>query len=221
MRVRIHYLLFTAFIGLLIVGCYPDGPEYTSDYNLIGASHDPDFDFNTATTFVLPDSIIFIKDQNDNKIYITEEQEQQIIDHVRNNFQAMGWIDSTNAVVDTMPDVILTITGIATKYSGSWWDWWGWYYPWYPWYPGYPGYPGYYPPWYPGGGYPIYYEYTTGSLVIDMIDWKNISFDNEGIPFVWAGALNGLVNRTPVNVDNIKDAIDKMVELSPYLDKTN
>lgn len=220
MRLKFIYLVFPLLIGMLITGCYPEGPEYTSDYDLVGASYDPDFDFNSASTFVLPDSIIFIKDQNDNKTYLTDEQEQQIIDHVRNNLTAMGWIDSTYAAVDTTPDVILTITGIATKYSGAYWDYWYWYGGW-GWY--YPGYPGWGYPWYPGGGYPVYYEYTTGSLIIDMIDWKSVllNSDAERIPFVWAGAINGLVNRTPVNVSNINAAIDKMIELSPYLDKTN
>jgi hypothetical protein len=218
MRLRILYFVFPIFTGLLLVGCYPDGPEYTSDYNLVGSAYDPEFSFDGATTFVLPDTIVFIKDENDNKTYLTDDQEQQIVDNVRNNLAAMGWIDSTNAAVDTMPDVILTITGIATKYSGSYWNYWGWYGGW-GWY--YPGYPGWGYPWYPGGGYPSYYEYTTGSLIIDMIDWRSASLDDDYPPFVWAGALNGLINRTPVDVSKINLAVDKMFELSPYLDKTN
>ncbi len=214
MKFRLLYLMFPVFAGLLLVGCYPGGPEYTSDYDLIGATYDPDFKFDEATTFVLPDSIIFVKDEGDTKTYLTEDQEQEILDHVRTSFAAMGWVDSTYAEVDTMPDVVLTITGIATKYSGTWWNYWGWYYPGYPGW-GYPGYP-----WYPGGGYPTYYEYTTGSLIIEMIDWKTVMANSDDNAFAWAGALNGLVNRTPVNVSKINSSIDKMLDLSPYLDKT-
>jgi hypothetical protein len=218
MKSRHAFLILGIVSGLLIVACYPDGQEYTSDYNLVGAAYDPEFNFDAATTFVLPDSIVLIKDENDNKKYLTADQQQQIVNNVRNNLLAMGWIDSTYAAVDTVPDVILTITGIATKTSGAYWDYWYWYGGWGGYYPGYPGW-GY--PWYPGGGYPVYYEYTTGSLIIDMIDWKGKSSYDERIPFVWAAALNGLVNQTPVNVSKINSAIDKMFELSPYLDKTN
>jgi len=219
MKSKTILVVFFVLTVFVFSSCYPDGPEYTSDYDLVGASYDPEFNFDGATSFVLPDSIVFIKDENDNKTYLTNEQEQQIVEHVRDNLTAMGWVDSTYAIADTMPDVILTITGIATKYSGTWWNYWGGWYPGWGWY--YPGYPGWGYPWYPGGGYPSYYEYTTGSLVIDMIDWKSADPNDQQIPFVWAGAINGLVNRTPVDVNKIISAIDKIFELSPYLDKTN
>ena len=215
--------LIPIFLIILVTGCYPDGPEYTSDYNLVGASRNPNFDFNSARTFVLPDSIVFIQDANDTKTYLTKPQEQEIVNEIRNQLLAMGWTDSTYATVDTVPDVILTVTGIASRNQGAYWDYWGWYGGW-GYYPGW-GYPGW--GWgggyYPGYGYPVYYEYTTGTLIIDMIDYKNLDSytDADKSPFVWGGALNGIVNRTPVNVSAIKSAIDKMFELSPYLDKAN
>lgn len=201
------------------MSCYPKGAEYTSDYNLIGTSFDPAFDFNVASTFVLPDTIVFIQDENDTREYLTDEQEQIILDDIRSNFEAMGWVDSTStADSSSIVDVVITITGIATKTQGAWWSYWGWYGGWGSYYPGWGG--GYYPGWgYPGGGYPVYYEYTTGSLIIEMIDWKNADPEAEGPVRVWGAGLNGFVNRVPVNTNKILEAVDKMFELSPYLDK--
>lgn len=219
MKLTTHNLLVAVLPVFILVACYPDGPEYTSDYDLIGTSRNPSFDFDQASTFVLPDSIVFIKDKSDRNTYLTENQEKQILDHIRGEFLAMGWVDSTYAVADTVPDVIITVTGIATKNSGAYWDYWGWYGGW-GYYPGW-GYPGYGWGYYPGYGYPVYYEYTTGSLIIDMLDYKNLDSyrDTDEVPFVWGGALNGLVNRTPVNTNNILQAVDKIFELSPYLNK--
>ena len=217
MKYKILFVLLPLVLGSLIISCYPDGPEYTSDYDLVGSAFDPEFAFNAATSFIMPDSIVFIKDENDDKEYLTDNQEQIILDEIRSNFIAFGWIDST-FTTDTTPDVVITVTGIASKVQGAWWYYWGWY-DWGGYYPGwgYPGYPGY--PWYPGGGYPVYYEYTTGSLILEMIDWKNIDPDDEYPPIVWIAGLNGLVNRVPVNTEKINEGIDKLFELSPYLDK--
>lgn len=218
MKIRINSVLYLLPLLIAMVGCYPNSQEYTSDYDLIGAVRSPDFDFNTASTFALPDSIVFIKDEDDSKTYITDDQEKQIIANVRGHFISMGWVDSSYAVVDTLPDVVVTITGIATKYSGSYWNYWGWYGG--GWYGGYPGY-GWGGGYYPGYGYPTYYEYTTGTIILDMVDWKNIEeyVDTEKNPFVWGGAMNGLVNRTPVSISKVNESIDKMFELSPYLNK--
>ena len=216
MKNKILILLLPVFIGLLAISCYPEGPEYTSDYDLVGSVHDPDFFESISTsTFIMPDTIVVIKDENDTKEYLTDEQEQIILNKIRSNFEEWGWIDSTSTA-DTMPDVVITVTAIATKVQGAWWYYWGWY-GWGGYYPGwgYPGYPGY--PWYPPS-YPVYYEYTTGSLIIDMIDWKSADPNSEYPPFVWAAALNGLVNRVPVNTAKIEEGIDKIFELSPYLD---
>jgi len=217
MKYRLFILILPLFIGSLFISCYPDGPEYTSDYDLVGSVYDPECVFDDAITFVMPDSVVFVQDENDTREYLTDEQEQIILDEVRSNFVAMGWVDST-FTADTMPDVVITITGIASKTQGAWWYYWGWY-GWGGYYPGWGGgyYPGY--PWYPGGGYPVYYEYTTGSLVLEMIDWVNADPDAEYPPIVWAGALNGLVNRVPVNIDKVLDGVHKIFELSPYLDK--
>lgn len=219
MKYKTFKFLLPLVIGSLIISCYPDGPEYTSDYDLVGSVYDPEFNFNNNSTFILPDSLVFVQDENDDKEYLTESQETEILNHIRNAFTDMGWIDST-FTNDTTPDVVITVMGIATKTQGAWWSYWGWY-GWGGYYPGwgYPGYP-WYPPWYPGGGYPVYYEYTTGSLILEMIEWgDNPDLASETPPIVWMAGLNGLVNRVPVNTSNILDGIDKIFELSPYLDK--
>ena len=54
MKLRILYLILSVLAAVLVIGCYPGGPEYTSDYDMIGATYDPEFRFDEATTFVSP-----------------------------------------------------------------------------------------------------------------------------------------------------------------------
>jgi hypothetical protein len=41
----------------LLYGCYPKGPEYTSDYDLVVSDYDPDYDFGSQKTYFMPDTV--------------------------------------------------------------------------------------------------------------------------------------------------------------------
>ena len=81
---------------------------------------------------------------------------------------------------------------------------------WYPWWCGWGA-------WYPWGGY--VYQYTFGTVLVDIIDRDGIVFEGEElIPIVWTGALNGAVSNSTSDTRNrINRGIDQCFEQSPYL----
>ena len=45
---------------LLIASCFPKGPEFTDEYDLVATTYDKDFPFESQQTFALPDDIVKI-----------------------------------------------------------------------------------------------------------------------------------------------------------------
>jgi hypothetical protein len=88
-------------------------------------------------------------------------------------------------------------------YYYDYWYWW---------------YGGYYPYW--GWGYPpmSYSSYTTGTLLMTLMDPDVL--ETSGNPVKqWSGAINGLLTGT-YDASRVNAAIDKAFTISPYL-KTN
>ena len=98
-----------------------------------------------------------------------------------------------------------------TNYSSPYW-WWD--YPGY-WYPGYWG--GYWNSWY--YPYTVSYNYTTGSLLIEMI---KLDTQSKKIPIIWNAYMSGLLySSNRINLQLAVDAVDQAFEQSSYLNKQN
>jgi hypothetical protein len=129
-------------------GCYPDGPEYVDELDIVYTNYDPSFDFKAANTFALPDQIIEIgssdfKNQDGTDEFVTSQFATTILNTIRDNMVNRGW---TEVDKDDTPDVIVLpsvskTTNIYYYYDWYYWRWWypGWYEGW-GWY-----YPSYYP----------------------------------------------------------------------------
>ena len=159
---------------LAIQSCIPEFDSTIEELDLAITNYDRSQNFGQLSTFYMPDTIIYIKDD---KVEIQREDnatEQHILDQIRQNLLTIGWdevSDTTNN--ENQADVAITVSVLETDinyYYSSWWDYWYWY-PWDWWYPGYPGYP-----WYPS--YPSYpvTGYTVGTLLIEMINRTMWSF---------------------------------------------
>lgn len=116
--------------------------------------------------------------------------------------ESLGW---TRVNVDANPDMLLTPaaweTTTITYYYDYWYWWWGGYYPTYPYYP------------------PVYgYSYTTGTLLMNLIDPAQTGANDHPIP-QWTGALNGVMNDVYDNT-RVTKLINQAFTQSPYL-KTN
>jgi hypothetical protein len=212
-KMRIIYLFLIS--ALFMYGCYPGGPEYTSDYSLVMTDYDAGFDFGSRKTYFMPDTVNFATNDQDISDDVILGYEELIISQIESNMSARGYdrVDSTAA---DAPDLFIGVQVIAINNNGVAWipggGWWGGYYPpgW-----GWGGWGGwYYPPYYPVG-----YSYKTGTVLINMAD-PNATDVPEGddVKIVWFGGLDGLLSSSTANNEaSVKRGIDQAFDQSPYL----
>ncbi|MEK6477258.1 DUF4136 domain-containing protein [Catalinimonas sp. 4WD22] len=227
MKRRFHKALLL-FALTSMCACYPEGPEYVEDLDVVYTNYDPEFAFSAQNTFAVPDSIILISEQNfvvvdgdDTPEIVDPVYADVILEQLRENMVESGW---TETEIEDDPDVILLLsvtrtTNLYYNYDLRYWDWWypgsyaglGWYYPNY--------FPGYYRGINPTFGYsPGYVSgYRSGSLLIQMTQPANTGV-NDNVPVVWMGVVNGLLEGSPNNINNrLQLTINQAFDQSPYL----
>ena len=205
---RIFIIVALGMIFVAGLSCYRDYGLTTADYDMVLTLADPDAIFSNYSTYAMPDTVIHpVPDGETDDL--TRVFDRQIYDDVKRNMDALGYTRvDTNA--SNPPDVVVLISAIKSEwqvsgyYPGGWWGW-------YPWYPGggyYPGYPGY--------GYS--YSFSTGTVLITMIDPAKWDPGNPVNSPVWGGTLNGLTGDTRAGISTrIRNGIDQAFAQSPYL----
>jgi hypothetical protein len=200
-----------AVITILGMGCYPQQPDYITSYDLVYSAYSPSFDFPSARTYSIPDSVVLITGNmvdGDEAEIVDPTYGNQIINRIKQNLNAYGW-EEVNAL--DSPDVIMlpavSKTENVSVYYGYGWGYWG------------GNYPGYSPGWgwyYPGYA-PYYSSYTSGSIVILMTDPSGLSPTNN-IPIVWTAVVNGLFEGSSSSaISRIQSTIDEAFAQSPIL----
>jgi hypothetical protein len=203
MKRRISFALLT--IGLFLLwGCYPGGPDYAEEMDIVLTSH-KDYDFVAKATYAMPDRIVKITgdiQEGDNPTFIPDVNAQKMLARIDDNMKALGW---TKVALSANPDLLLAPAAWETTTIFYWYDYWYW------WYGGYYPYWPYYPP-------VSYSSYTTGTLLMTLIDPKELGANGNPVN-QWTGAINGLLTNS-YNATRVNAAIDKAFTISPYL-KTN
>lgn len=193
---------------LLFAGCYPDGPEYIDEYDLVYTNYSPTYDFRSQTTYALPDSVVLITgnlEEDSAPEMVSPVYANEILGKIRQNMNEYGWTEVDEA---DDPDVTILPSAVSSTTVTVWYPsyYWGWYYPYwgYGWY-----YPGYYPP--------TVSAYTTGSIFLQMIDRHEIS-GTENMPVEWICIVNGLLEgSTSGLITRIDRSIDQAFDQSQYL----
>ena len=201
---NMNIALVIAPIALFIVvlGCYPDQPEYVEEYDIAYTNYQPDFDFSNTYTYSLPEGVLLLDNRefDDEPEFIDPVFGDAILSKIRENLDAQGYIeveDSDSADLVVLPSAF--DTDFVYTYNPGYWCWyypcWGW------WYPGYaPGYIS---------------SYTTGTVLIQMTYPSGLQDDN--VPVVWVGALNGLLQGSDANlVSRITSNIDQAFSHPPF-----
>ena len=102
----------------------------------------------------------------------------------------------------------------VTYFVGYDYPYWWWYYPYY-WAPGYWGdWVGWHYP------YSVYYGYTAGSLLLEMLDLEADRESNKKLPVVWDSFIGGLLTSdAELNRQRTIAGVEQAFEQSPYLAK--
>ncbi|MCA1761523.1 MAG: DUF4136 domain-containing protein [Cryomorphaceae bacterium] len=190
------YLAYIFLIACLS-GCYPQGPKYTSELDLAVTNYDIGFDFESADTYILVDSIFYNEEGDE----ISRNYDQDILNRIEANMSMLGFTradtpESPGEWLNTDVDVVITVSAWSETdidyYSGyypAYWDpGWGWYYP-------------------PGWGFAT--TTTYGSVLIDMSDPS--LYQEEEVRIVWSGLINGMINSS--SPSSIRQRIDTEIDI--------
>ena len=201
MKVRISAFMLVASLAVLW-GCYPQGPDYAEEMDVVLTKHNSEYDFGAKGTYAMPDRIVKITgnvSEGEDPEFIPDATAAKILAMIDDNMDALGWV---KVDVNSNPDMLLMPASWETTTVYYWYDYWYW------WYGGY----------YPGWGYPPYYSwssYTTGTLLMSLIDPDVVGGNGNPIP-QWNGAISGLLTGY-FDQTRVKKAVDKAFAISPYL----
>lgn len=189
--------------------CYPDEVTNVVDLDTVATFRADEFNFGNVVRFAMPDTVLDLSDEVENPIDITDEYDQLIIDQVRANLLALGWLESKTED-DPAPEVVMFLGKVAQEnISGGIW------------YPGYPGWGWWYPPCFGCGGYwpptVVTYTWNTGTVVMTLFDASSIGDGDDDVDGVWIGGLNGVLSSSANGAVRISRGIDQAFTQSPYL----
>ena len=209
---QLRYIAF-ALVAAAFCSCQkdPSTSDLHRDY-LVYTACDSGTDFSAIGTYFLPDSILVIGNSNQTE-YWKDEDALQIIDVVENGMNNAGYTrtdEKTSANVGLQLSYVRKATYFVGYDNPCWW----WYYPYY-WAPGYWGdWAGWHYP------YSVYYAYTAGSLLVEMVNLDADQTGNKKLPVIWDSFIGGLL--TPdaeLNLQRTVEGVEQAFVQSPYLNK--
>jgi len=208
---RVSLLFLTGMLVLAFSACYTDYGMSAKDYDVVATLYDVNFDFSTAKTYTMPDTIVHIVAEGEES-KLTRTYDSFILKEValQMEYRQIQRIPVNEIDPNNPPDVVIALRATSSEYYQAYSSYyWG--------YPGW-GWGGYYP-WY--GGSTTVYSYSTGTLFIDMIDVEQLDIDNEEYPSVWYASINGLLGDTNTSTRNrLSSSIDQAFLQSPYIGVT-
>lgn len=206
MRLKHKAIIFFA-IPLMLWGCEDRGATYYDETDIVFSSFDNTYDFVAKGTYSLPDKVVKVTgDPTAPPEYIKDLYGVPILAQIDANMTALGWVKvdvNANPDIQLLPAAWTSTTIVTGGYYGG-------YYCWY--YPYYCGGGWYYP------SYPPVSSFTTGSMVMTMVD-PNVESTDDSRRVVWTSAINGLLSGS-YDVSRVRNGIDQAFRQSPYL-KTN
>ena len=205
---RICVLLF--FLALFI-GCQPEpDAQRLYDQLVVSTSYDETADFNSFHTYALPtDTIGFVSNSSTDTIIVASDSPfpRPVLNAVARNLDAIGFSRVDRNADPDLGVNVAVINDFNVFQQIVYPD---------PYY--YPG--GFYPDYY-GYGSAYYYPYVntyasnTGVLILQIVDLKNKTADNQ-VRVIWTAYL-GDVYSTLDLIPQTEDAIDQAFRQSPYL----
>lgn len=204
---KIVKLLLYVFVGVILVSCNwgPGSLDETQDQVLTVAYKSDTANFSTFQTYAITDSLSVVN--NKQKYRLSNDTTALIIAQVVKNLDDNGY---SQVDADDDPDLLVDISYIlktnTTVYPGYWNNWNSWwnynYYPWNYWSPYYP----YYMP-------TTISSYSTGSLIIEIVDMVNVATETS-VPVVWHGLVRSILDGTHTQAE-LLSAITEVFTILP------
>jgi Domain of unknown function (DUF4136) len=177
----------------------PDFDQLSPQF-IVSTSLDKNANFSSYQTFYISDSVANIGAEDS---FLVDDNSLRLVQTVTDNLTARGY---TPVPINANPDlgirvsVVKDINVIINYYPGWWYGYWPWW--------------GYYPPYYP---WTTVYSYTTGTVIVDMLDMKNASEEHQ-YTGVWnTTALGAIGDDLTANIQYGINAINQGFVQSPYL----
>lgn len=203
---KLFRILSLTALVFLLAQCYPKGPEYVDQLDLVYSNYDPEYNFTTQKTYAIPDKIMKIDDDllmGEGPNFVKDTYAKPMLDQINKKMAEYGW---TKVATTANPDVNLApVAYELTTYTywgyGGYWDWW--YGGWYGWY-------------YP---YPVVTSYSSGSLIVTMVDPQEVSPDDKA-RVAWNFVINGLLEGTTAEFNaRFTKGINQAFDQSQYIKK--
>ena len=183
-------------------------PRRRISTGIICPAHDTGTDFCRDRHLQLTVLII----GNSDKPNTERRRRLEIIGTVAGKMNAAGYTRTDDKDAANV-GIQLSYVRKVTYFVGYDYPYWWWYYPYY-WAPGYWGdWLGWHYP------YQVYYGYTAGSMLIEMVDLTADRQSNRKLPVIWDSFIGGLLTSShKVNMQRTLDAVNQAFMQSPYLE---
>jgi hypothetical protein len=203
-------ILLPILIAVLFAGCYkaPNYNQLSSNF-IVLTNFDSSANFKDYKTFVMPPYVGLISNTSSDSI-LDPQYGDTILSLVISNLTTRGYTQVPNnhlADLGVAVTALKEVTIYTGWYPGSWWGYpgWGgcyWYYcGWYPWYPPY---------------YPTYVS-QTGSIIVELVDLKNINKPGDRLDVIWTNWNGGALGSSNTNLQNALNSINQAFVQSPYI----
>ena len=202
-----------SMLAVTVVSCQkePSTSGLHEDF-LVYTDYDRQTDFSDIEIFYLPDSILLIGN-SDQTEYWKDEDALTIIGAIAGGMNDAGYTRSDDKTAANV-GIQLSYVRQETYFVGYDNPYWWWYYPYY-WAPGYWGnWVGWHYP------YSVYYAYTAGSLLVEMLDLQADQEGGKKLPVIWDTFIGGLLTSdAELNLQRTVEGVEQAFAQSPYLEK--
>jgi hypothetical protein len=199
-------LIAAGILAMASCSKYPTTSSRLLEDLAVLTQYDVNTNFGQYMTFSIVDSLYYINEKDSGKVLTPNAQ--LVLNRITQDMVSRGFWQVPKTA---QPDFGINVAAIKTTVTTVYYPGWYW------------GYPGYYPPGWWGYGseyyypyYPAYYtSYSSGTLMIEMVNFKKITPDGK-VPVVWDAFIRGLLTSTHTITD-ITNSIDQAFNQTPAI----
>jgi len=203
--------LLLGLIALLVWSCYPSSPTAPTETGIVVTLYDSGFNFGAAQTYALPNTVFDLSGSG----AVNHQFDPLILSEVDKNMTRLGYVRELNPAQNGADIVvIISVSKQAIAYADyNWYAYWG----------SWPGW-AYWGSWDSAWGFLYPWasieSFTTGTLLLEMVDPNGRDIQNKKLPVRWTGVIDGLLTSSvTVTSDQIVRGIAQCFAQSPYLGK--